>query len=517
MKRGFLSQKGSGSGRGVKVKDKAADVISPAVTDEPLVKEKQDTSDEYERIFVHVRFLDQSIDSDKYLQGQSMQRPPLFKSDSFIYWENRFETYVKSKDLDLWHVITEGDFIPIQNNPETKLDEVVPFEKQNDDLKKRLAKNNEAKMVINNALPKKEYERIFMCNTAKEIWKTLLITHQDEYRYSVFARFNTIITSLKALDEGYSGKNYVKKFLRALHPKWRANVTAIEESKDLTSLLLDELIGNLKAKKESSDEECSTSRIKDEEYAMTVKDFKKFFKRRGSGEEDDEKTKEKTCLMAHASSEICLRIDLKPDKWIIDGGCSKHMVVNQKLFLTYKAYNGDNVIFSSNLRGNIIGKAHYEDILSFIMDNIHRDKRKEVHARLDFEESPKRRRIREGSQNSSTRTLFARDRSRGVEESYDNTRSSYGAGTKHGYRLRDRDHSHHEKKGRESKSPSSRVSKRAARVWFDELPPKSIDGYKDLKATFLAYFIQQKNYVKDPVEIHNIKQRDGETIEEFMK
>ncbi|GJU18234.1 hypothetical protein Tco_1146200 [Tanacetum coccineum] len=241
------------------------------------------------------------MDSDKYLEGQSMQRPPLFKSDSFIYWKNRFETYVKSKDLDLWYVITNGDFQPIIQNPETKLDEVVPFEKQTDDLIRRLAKNNEAKMVIYNALPRKEYERIFMCNTAKEIWKTLLITHQD----SAFARFNTIITSLKALNEGYSSKNYVRKFLRALHPKWIAKVTAIEESKDLTSLSLDELIRNLKvhkmiikkdseivkakverkslalkAKKESSDEECSTSGSEDEEYAMAVRDFKKFFKRR---------------------------------------------------------------------------------------------------------------------------------------------------------------------------------------------------------------------------------------------
>nr|GFA42752.1 reverse transcriptase domain-containing protein [Tanacetum cinerariifolium] len=57
----------------------------------------------------------------------------------------------------------------------------------------------------------------------------------------------------------------------------------------------------------------------------------------------------------------------------------------------------------------------------------------------------------------------------------------------------------------------------AARVWFDELPPESVDGYKDLKAAFLAYFMQQKKYVKDPVEIHNVKQRDGETIEDFME
>ncbi|GJR43324.1 zf-CCHC domain-containing protein [Tanacetum coccineum] len=235
-------------------------------------------------------------------------------------------------------------------------------------------------MVIYNALTRKEYERIFMCNTAKEIWKTLLITHQrnnqvkdnkinclvqqyeqfiifeDKSIDSVFARFNTIITSLKALDECYSSKNYVRKFLRALHPKWRAKVTAIEESKDLTSLSLDELIGNLKvhemiikkdseivkakverkslalkAKKESSDEECSTSGNEDEEYAMmNGKSDRKCFRcgdpnhligecpkppkdknQRAfvggswsdSGEEDDEKVKNETCLVAQASSE----------------------------------------------------------------------------------------------------------------------------------------------------------------------------------------------------------------------
>ncbi|GJU07813.1 retrovirus-related pol polyprotein from transposon TNT 1-94 [Tanacetum coccineum] len=265
---------------------------------------------------------------------------------------------------------------------------------------------------------------------------------EDESIDNGFARFNTIITSLKALDEGFSSKNYVRKFLRALHPKWRAKVTAIEESKNLTSLSLDELIGKLKvyeviikkdsemvkgkreqsrslalkAKKESSDEESSTSDSEDEEYAMAVKEFKKFFKRRGrfvrqprderksfqrsrddkngkserkcfrcgdpnhligecpksprnnnqrafiggmwsdSGEDEEEKTKDETCLVAQASNEICLGINLEPDEWIKDSGCSKHMTGNRKLFSTYKAYNGGNVIFGSNLRGNIIGK-----------------------------------------------------------------------------------------------------------------------------------------------------------------
>ncbi|GKB44928.1 hypothetical protein Tco_0889870 [Tanacetum coccineum] len=37
----------------------------------------------------------------------------------------------------------------------------------------------------------------------------------------------------------------------------------------------------LNAKKEYSDEECSTSKSEDKEYAMAVTDFKKFFKRKG--------------------------------------------------------------------------------------------------------------------------------------------------------------------------------------------------------------------------------------------
>ncbi|GJZ62930.1 retrovirus-related pol polyprotein from transposon TNT 1-94, partial [Tanacetum coccineum] len=53
---------------------------------------------------------------------------------------------------------------------------------------------------------------------------------------------------------------------------------------------------------------------------------------------------------------ICLGVDLVPDEWIKDSGCSKHMTGNRKLFSSYKAYNGGNVIFGSNLRGNIIGK-----------------------------------------------------------------------------------------------------------------------------------------------------------------
>nr|GFA93702.1 retrotransposon protein [Tanacetum cinerariifolium] len=125
----------------------------------------------------------------------------------------------------------------------------------------------------------------------------------------------------------------------------------------------------LKAKKESSDEDSSNFDSEDKEYAMAVKEFKKFFKRRrsfsprssnqrafiggawsDSGEDEEEKAKYETCLVAQASNEICLGINLEPDEWIKDSGYSKHMMGNRKLFSTYKAYNEGKVIFESNLR-----------------------------------------------------------------------------------------------------------------------------------------------------------------------
>ncbi|GJT94133.1 reverse transcriptase domain-containing protein [Tanacetum coccineum] len=56
-----------------------------------------------------------------------------------------------------------------------------------------------------------------------------------------------------------------------------------------------------------------------------------------------------------------------------------------------------------------------------------------------------------------------------------------------------------------------------ARVWFDDFLKESIDSYDDLRKAFLENYLQQKKCIKDPVEIHNIKQRDGESTEEFVR
>ncbi|GJZ51820.1 reverse transcriptase domain-containing protein [Tanacetum coccineum] len=56
----------------------------------------------------------------------------------------------------------------------------------------------------------------------------------------------------------------------------------------------------------------------------------------------------------------------------------------------------------------------------------------------------------------------------------------------------------------------------AARNWFNDLDPKSVDSFEELSQKFLEEFSQQKRYAKDPTEIHGIKRRQNEGLQAFM-
>ncbi|GJR77004.1 retrovirus-related pol polyprotein from transposon TNT 1-94 [Tanacetum coccineum] len=88
-----------------------------------------------------------------------------------------------------------------------------------------------------------------------------------------------------------------------------------------------------------------------------------------------------------SDNEICLGVDLEPDEWIKDSRCSKYMTGNRKLFSSYKAYNGGNVIFGSNLRGNIIGKGYSQNSEAYIILNKHTRKVEES-LNMTFDETP---------------------------------------------------------------------------------------------------------------------------------
>ncbi|GKC71489.1 hypothetical protein Tco_1117372, partial [Tanacetum coccineum] len=87
----------------------------------------------------------------------------------------------------------------------------------------------------------------------------------------------------------------------------------------------------LKVKNDVSDEDSSSSDSEDEEYAIAIKEFKKFFKKQGrfppknndqrafiggswsdSDEDEEEKTKDEKYLMTKASNELNVTFDETP-------------------------------------------------------------------------------------------------------------------------------------------------------------------------------------------------------------
>lgn len=110
------------------------------------------------------------MEFEKYVEGKFAQQPPLFENDHFLEWKNKFENYVKSIDLDLWHIISIGDLKPTK----------IEFENQYNNLQTNIDKNTKAKLLIFKTLPKVKYERLFRCKTANDIWKCLLKIHQEK-------------------------------------------------------------------------------------------------------------------------------------------------------------------------------------------------------------------------------------------------------------------------------------------------------------------------------------------------
>ncbi|MQL91061.1 hypothetical protein Taro_023666 [Colocasia esculenta] len=192
------------------------------------------------------------------------------------------------------------------------------------------------------AVHPKEYSRVSTCTSAKEMWDKLELIYEgtsevreskasrliseyemfkmnnDETISDMFARFMLIISGLKGLKKEYSESDLVRKILRSLPSSWNTKATVIEDSKDLSKMKLDELIGSLMtyeinvkrketeenpkrlialkaSKKNSSSSKKDTQQESDEletssdsendDMTMLTRQFKKFlkFKRKGSG------------------------------------------------------------------------------------------------------------------------------------------------------------------------------------------------------------------------------------------
>ncbi|XP_070007900.1 uncharacterized protein [Nicotiana sylvestris] len=226
--------------------------------------------------------------------------------------------HIIGEDYELWDIVTDGPLATTMKNEEG-LD--VPKTRANytaEDLKK-WEKNAKAKKWLVCGLGPDEYSKIPSYTTTKEIWDTLQVAHEgtpqvkrsrgtllySQYEnftmkegktiQEMYTRFTTLTNELKSLGRIILEEDKVEKILtRVLRVSWESKITAIQESKNIATLRLDELIGNLTTyelrrktmKMDTPKKDRSLalriaegSDLEDDEMIMITRDFKKYLMR----------------------------------------------------------------------------------------------------------------------------------------------------------------------------------------------------------------------------------------------
>ncbi|TYH53012.1 hypothetical protein ES332_D09G068400v1 [Gossypium tomentosum] len=108
--------------------------------------------------------------------------------------------------------------------------------------------------------------RISKCTEAKEAWEILETTHEGtnteiETIREFYAKIYDLTNKAFALGSEYSNSKLLRKVFKSLFERFNIKVTAIEETKDIDAMRIDELIGSLQTF-ETNLEEAEKSKLK---------------------------------------------------------------------------------------------------------------------------------------------------------------------------------------------------------------------------------------------------------------
>ncbi|KAI3521063.1 hypothetical protein L1887_10522 [Cichorium endivia] len=272
------------------------------------------------------------------------------------------------ESLDLWEIIEHG-----LEEPED-LDELS--DEQFDEIKDSKKRDRKALFLLYQAIDETIFERISSSTSSKDAWDTLHRTYRGEERVnmvrlqtlrcefdnikmketeSVEDYYNRVILLLNQLrlnGEKIEDTRVVEKILRSLIRKFEYVVVAIEESKDLSLLSLEDYEQNEKGKgrgKPSSQFHCYY--CQKDGHTMKYCRKRPADEKKGSSfmhkEEDDEGD---TMFMMLSTEEIPTN-----DIWYIDSGCSNHMTGNKNLFANLDTSQRKEVQTGDDKKLNVCG------------------------------------------------------------------------------------------------------------------------------------------------------------------
>lgn len=188
-------------------------------------------------------------------EGQSSNRPPLlYGTENYNFWKFRMKIYLQ-RDPWEWWVVENGPFVAIdEKGKEKKLEDMDASEIL------KSSYNAKAMNTLLCGMVQSEVDKISSCETAKDMWDTLKISHEGTSKvkelklsmlmqdYEMFklgkeesvkeaqARFLVLMNSLKLLDKSIPQSEINRKILRAMPKRFASKITTLQDSSNISSM-----------------------------------------------------------------------------------------------------------------------------------------------------------------------------------------------------------------------------------------------------------------------------------------
>ncbi|KAF7833110.1 DUF4219 domain-containing protein/UBN2 domain-containing protein [Senna tora] len=172
----------------------------------------------------------QHLEGAYIAEGHATSIPPFFNGIHYSHWKARMKIFIQATDYPSWDVIMNGPKIP-KKSVDGKQVENLSSEWNEEDIN-LIQTNARAINILYCAVSGQEYDKIFGCDTAKQMWDKLEVTHEgtsckvketkinmlvhdyelfmmkeDESIDDMFDRFSKIVGDLKALERPYSDRD----------------------------------------------------------------------------------------------------------------------------------------------------------------------------------------------------------------------------------------------------------------------------------------------------------------------
>ncbi|XP_031112003.1 uncharacterized protein LOC116015975 [Ipomoea triloba] len=198
-------------------------------------------------------------------EGLSNNRPPALSGTNYSYWKARMKIYILAQGERVWRAVENEWKHPLDDNNKAK-----GHANWSEEELKEFNYNSKAMNAIYGAVSEETFKLIAATNVAKTAWDILCDHHEGNstVKQSKLQMIQTQFENLKMEEEEnitqFNGRileivgeaynlgepipenRLVKKVLRSLPERFMTKVIAIQESKDLNTCKLSDLMGNLK-------------------------------------------------------------------------------------------------------------------------------------------------------------------------------------------------------------------------------------------------------------------------------